>query len=256
MFRLFFTQIRERFHRNPYLYWAPILFTSAYYLLVQAQSFNSLENLTVDSRFRARAGQDAPASNHLMLVAIDEDSLKTAGAWPWSRALHGDFLKLMQAGGASVVAFDFAFTEPQSDSADAALAGGMAAMGGNVITGAITNSTSSSPAEPGVPQAGRSRPITHIEGDPSHIFRSPSAELPIERLRAESYFGFVDSPGSGPDGIRRRVPLLVRVGSEYWPSLSTQALLSYWHLTADQLTVKLGRYLEFPDRPRNETRPD
>ena len=49
-----------------------------------------------------------------VLIAIDESSLEIVGRWPWSRSIHAQLLTTLSQGkGASVVAMDIVFSEPQ-----------------------------------------------------------------------------------------------------------------------------------------------
>lgn len=54
------------------------------------------------------------AANNIILVAIDDRSLKNAtyGNWPWRRRAYADLLKVLHSFKPSVIAFDIAFLEP------------------------------------------------------------------------------------------------------------------------------------------------
>ncbi|MSQ19237.1 MAG: EAL domain-containing protein [Betaproteobacteria bacterium] len=52
----------------------------------------------------------------IVIVEIDNASLERIGRWPWSRAIHAEFVDLAQRAGAKSVGFDIAFAEP--DAAD------------------------------------------------------------------------------------------------------------------------------------------
>ena len=63
--------------------------------------------------------------------------------------------------------------------------------------------------------------------------------------------GFVDSDPA-TDGVRRLLPLLLRVGGEVYPSFALQTLMLAWNVSADQVTARLGDSIEMPgpDGPR------
>jgi len=53
----------------------------------------------------------APA-NDIVIVAIDEQSLRELGRWPWSRRIHATLVQTLTAAGAKAIALDIAFVEP------------------------------------------------------------------------------------------------------------------------------------------------
>ncbi len=211
--------------------------------LVLAQNspaLQRLENLTLDLRFRARAAFDPPASRHLLWVGIDEASLDTFGRWPWPREILGQFGTLLAAFGPRVVALDLLFTERDTGNpeGDLALAAGLGALG-SAITGALL-----SEAPPTVtPGKSLTTPLPHVVGQSNKLYSQPFALRPIPELSELSHFGFIDSHPNTTDGIRRRVPLVVRVGHEYYPSLALQAVMLYWNVAPEQVEVELGNMI-------------
>ncbi len=59
-----------------------------------------------------------PVSGDVVIVGIDEPSLKAIGRWPWRRSVHAALLDRLRASGARAVALDFLFTEPERDGDD------------------------------------------------------------------------------------------------------------------------------------------
>jgi adenylate cyclase len=70
-----------------------------------------LEAKALDLRFRWR-GEQAPGSQVVMVV-IDDASITKLGRWPWSRHRFAALVRRLKAAGASVIAFDLLFTEPE-----------------------------------------------------------------------------------------------------------------------------------------------
>ncbi len=93
---------------------------------------------------------------------------------------------------------------------------------------------------PGSPEAKAStlRALPKVEGDRSRILTDPLMLLPAGELSQVAEIGFVSTP-PGSDGIRRWVPLVVRVGDEVYPTLSLQSLLKYWDVKPDDVVVRL-----------------
>jgi adenylate cyclase len=70
-----------------------------------------LETKALDLRFRWR-GVQSPGSQVVMVV-IDDASITKLGRWPWSRHRFAALVRRLKAAGASVIAFDLLFTEPE-----------------------------------------------------------------------------------------------------------------------------------------------
>jgi serine phosphatase RsbU (regulator of sigma subunit)/CHASE2 domain-containing sensor protein len=194
----------------------------------------------MDLRFRTRASQDPPADSRLMLVEIDGASLEVFGRWPWLRERHGDLCKLLAVNNPGAVAFDLLFTEPSQPEDDAYFVECVQALP-CVVTGALAGDAPS----PVPPDSTRTKPIRSIHGDRKAVVGKAGALLPIPALGAVSWMGFINSDPSG-DGVRRRVPLLYRVGEEVYPSLALQTLLLFWKVAPDQVDVRLGEWIEMP----------
>jgi adenylate cyclase len=81
--------------------------------------------------------------------------------------------------------------------------------------------------------------LDKIEGDRTRILSDELMLLPAGELGRTAEIGFATTP-PGTDGIRRWVPLMVRVGDSVYPTLSLQSLLRFWDATPDQVIVRLG----------------
>lgn len=62
------------------------------------------------------------ASEDILIVAIDEDSLSAFGKWPWSRDRHAALFRKMGSSQSSVIAFDILLSEASTADIDADLA--------------------------------------------------------------------------------------------------------------------------------------
>jgi adenylate cyclase len=83
---------------------------------------DSFEALTLDYRFHIRNLISHPIqSNDVVVVAIDEKSLKEFGRWQWSRVLLADLIEGILELEPRVLAVDIWFPEPESEEADRAL---------------------------------------------------------------------------------------------------------------------------------------
>ncbi|MCT8972386.1 CHASE2 domain-containing protein [Microbaculum marinisediminis] len=177
------------------------------------------------------------------IVDIDQASLSAYGRWPWPRELVARLVVRLEQLGAVVIAFDFAFPDPEPDplaalytaledrpeartlldqlpkprSGDDAFA---AAIGeGSVVLGAIGRAD----AGPEIPPAPTSFAL--LGSDPSrHVptFRTATLNTPVLNDAAAGIGSLNWFPES--DQIVRKVPLVVRFGDALYPSLVSETL--------------------------------
>ncbi|HEY7819351.1 MAG TPA: CHASE2 domain-containing protein, partial [Vicinamibacteria bacterium] len=177
--------------------------------------FESLEYQLYDADFRMNAKGEAPAE--IVIVAIDEPSLKRLGSWPWPRAYHAEVLRQIRARGAKVIGMDIGFYEPDriEPMNDQELAAATREAG-NVVLPVILEKFTRDGVEmikvmenlPEVTEAAAGVGHAHIE--------------------------------SSADGIARKVHLAYRTGGE-----------TYWGMSLEILK----RYLGLPDAALRELRP-
>ena len=73
----------------------------------------------------------------VVLVLIDDESLRQYGRWPWSREILGTLVNKIAKAGAGVIGLDVLLSEPQSPATDAALEQALKASARTVIVGKI-----------------------------------------------------------------------------------------------------------------------
>lgn len=209
------------------------------FALMRTTLFRRIEDLTGDERTKLRRQFDVtfPATE-LAVVGIDEDSLREFGRWPWDRKVHDRFMRALTFPRPAVVAWDILFTEgtPQDDSLAKAIA-----YNRSVILGGDTSDDPENGFTPAAALAARVRvhAFKKVEGDQTKILSAPTMLVPTGRLAEVSEIGFVDTP-PGLDGVRRKAPLIVRVGDQVYPTLGLRTLMEYWDASADNVTVRLG----------------
>jgi adenylate cyclase len=180
----------------------------------------------------------------IRIVDIDDDSLKKIGQWPWPRTLVAQLIDKLREAGASVVAFDFDFAEPDrtspklllpliaqngdgSGEAEKLLAAlpdpdqRLAAAMGTVptVTGFIlTNHGEARPpaAKAGFAFAGDD-PVGQVDSFPAAVANLPA----LEAVAAGN--GFLNQYPDW-DHVVRRVPLILKLGDKPYPSLAAEAL--------------------------------
>jgi adenylate cyclase len=85
------------------------LFTWAY--LARPAMLEHMELGAYDLRLQARGR--VPDSGRVALVAVDEDSLRRVGRWPWSREVMAQLVERLDGMGVLSVGFDIGFFDPQ-----------------------------------------------------------------------------------------------------------------------------------------------
>jgi len=94
-----------------------------------------------------------PAPADIMIVAIDEASLKSIGRWPWSRSVHADLVNKLKQEQARVIGLDIIFSEPElsNTKADQALAQAIEGAGNVVLPVLFEEPYKGSPIKQSVP---------------------------------------------------------------------------------------------------------
>jgi len=133
-------------------------------------------------------------ASDVLIVAIDEDSLKSIGRWPWPRHIHASAIERLAAAGPKAIGYDVLFVEPSRDDAQVARA---IARAGNVVL-PITFS------------------VPGINGAPF------DPQLPVPPIAsAARALGHADlQPES--DGVVRRASVFAGNSQIHWPSMPEQ----------------------------------
>jgi adenylate cyclase len=166
-----------------------------------------------------RIGALSTPERRLVVVDIDEASLKQVGPWPWPRSTIAKLSQKLEQAGVVVQVYDINFPDPKES--DAALAEAWAAA--PVVAGQIFS------LDPGVtPRVGQVGGAIAAAGCPpfasrSHGFYGHAEEL----LRANPAIGHI-TPRTGSDGVVREIPALICHEGRAYPSLSLAAL---WRAT-------------------------
>jgi adenylate cyclase len=159
------------------------------------------------------------------IVAIDDESLKRLGQWPWPRERLAALVEALKGAGAAAIAFDFLFSE--KDRADAGAPTGetpdnvfaRAIDGAPVVLGSFVSEAPNGavgPAKAGFVTAG--------DDATKFLTPSPGALAPLSELAQHAAgVGFLNwRPDS--DRVVRRVPLILNVDGALHPSLAMEAL--------------------------------
>lgn len=169
-------------------------------LLMTVGIFQRLEVQSRDALF-----VPYPVSGIVTMVEIDDAALAEYGRWhTWPRTLHAQLINQLHAAGARAIVFDLIFDVPSS--ADAELAAAMR-QAGNVVQPVLGQGDAYRDVPGTMRFAGRILPQPEL--------RSAAAMLGHTNILHDS------------DGYVRRIPALITVGTEHYPSLALAAIQVY-----------------------------
>ncbi len=224
-----------------YLVFLLIAFVSSLVIFwVDFASVTFIKNVDLkikDVRLLLRGPVKPPSS--VVIVAIDNKSVKEIGRWPWSREIIGDLIKGIAEYGVKVVALDVVFSETQNTGSDTALAESIA-LSGNVIEGHFFRNEMH-PIDPEVLAQIQSSKIQQLQIDsgvssvPLIEYANLDANIATIGQGALAY-GFFNII-SDSDGLFRRLPLLMLYKGDIYPSMVLQALK---HYTQESAQVSIG----------------
>ncbi|HEX8168103.1 MAG TPA: adenylate/guanylate cyclase domain-containing protein [Beijerinckiaceae bacterium] len=180
----------------------------------------------------------------VVIVDIDEDSLRSLGQWPWPRTVVADIVDRVTRAGAAAIAFDVVFSEPDRSSPalaaesfrglddetraklkslpsnDAVLAEAVARS--RVILGQTAVQKPSAAPEGEPPPQTPFGVLGPTEAPPLVAFPGLLRNVPELERAAAGRGLFTIRPE--PDGIVRRVPIVMRAGGQTVPSLTLEML--------------------------------
>jgi CHASE2 domain-containing sensor protein/signal transduction histidine kinase len=150
------------------------------------------DQLLYDAQLQLLAG---PASEDIVIIGIDEQSLNEFGRWPWRRELHAELLDRLAQEQPGAIALDIIFAEPDltNPQGDRRLARAIG-RNGNVVLPVLMEQR----RQGGIP----------TETLPYPLFAEQSAAMGHVHVELD------------PDGIARRMYLYEGLGGSYWPHLA------------------------------------
>lgn len=182
---------------------------------------DTLDRYLYDTRLKL---QPARANGRVIIVDIDERSLKAQGRWPWSRQTIARLVDTVaRDGGARAMAFDMVFAEPQAEQDPTlmkALTGVPVVLGYYFSSelGAVSSGLLPEPVWPAVVLADRRIAVTSWNG-----YGAPVVPL----ARAARSAGFFN-PMVDRDGVVRSLPLLAEYRGRLYESLAVATLRTYF----------------------------
>lgn len=136
-----------------------------------------------------------PASDRIVIVAIDPQSLASLGNWPWPRAVHARLLQRLTAAGVRGIGMDVTMSEPDRSHPD----------NDRLYAQAMRSN---------------GRVVMPVFAEAAELGGVLEEVLPAPAIaRDAAAFGHVDA-SRDPDGVTRGVYLKAGLGQPQWPALS------------------------------------
>jgi adenylate cyclase len=184
-----------------------------------------------------------PEATPVVIVDIDEASIGRVGQWPWPRNRLAELVDRLGQLGAAAVAFDIIFAEPDQTSPNRIVrnwpeplrqrilqaAAGELADNDSVFAEALARvptvmGFALDNANPGRLPLLRSRFARAGDDPEAFISAFDGAVTTLPHLESAAAGNGALNQIPEPDGISRRIPLLLRIGKEMYPGLAVEAL--------------------------------
>ena len=240
----------------------------------RSPAVQQIEAQLLDLRFRWRP--PTPPSDDIVLVLIDDASIREVGRWPWSRAVIAEGLARLAEARARTVGVDLLLAEAEpsavpealrdrlrqalgqlgslldSLSGDAELAGEMRAAGNVVLpfSFGVGGPADASLPEPPAAVATTAFRIVHGPGSASSMppLSATSVLAPIPQLaEAASTLGHTNTILDRDGAARFELPA-VAYGLQAFPSFALEVARRHLGVPRDQVRLELGRGVRMADR--------
>ena len=195
-------------------HWALAFVTAALLIFAHYDDSNIVQTIRL-KQFDLLQQTDKPrTSPDIAILELDEATIEKYGQWPWKRTVLADIVIKLREAGAGIIVLPIVFSEEDRLGGDMPF---IETIAGNGVVIAQAGSTQTD--RDAVP-----RGVAKI-GDPlPYLFEWPGMLGPIPLLGMNADGVGVVNTAPEIDGVVRRVPLIMRVGSETYPSLAVEVI--------------------------------
>jgi adenylate cyclase len=195
-------------------HWALAFITAALLIFAHYDDSNVVQTIRL-KQFDLLQQTDTPVpSQDIAILEIDEATIEKYGQWPWKRTVLADIVVKLRESGAGIVVLPMVFSEEDRLGGDMPF---IETIAGNGVVIAQVGSTQ-------VNRNAVPRGVAKI-GDPlPYLFEWPGMLGPIPLLGENADGVGVVNTAPEIDGVVRRVPLIMRVGDETYPSLAVEVI--------------------------------
>jgi len=194
------------------------------------------ENRIKDQMFQARGV--IKGNENIVIIDIDEKSLKAIGQWPWSRDVVAQLLQNLAEYGVGIVGLDVVFAEPDNSSPKSVFKKLGLPNGDVVDYDAILGETiAQTPTivgyvfalqddgiAPESPPRSSAIIVEENKPDTSYLIKPHRAILNIPQIHQNAYSSGYFNTIPDSDGIVRSIPLVMQYDGIAYPSLSLEMM--------------------------------
>ena len=229
-------------------HWALAFITAALLIFAHYDDSTVVQTLRL-KQFDLLQQTDTPVpSQDIAILEIDEATIEKYGQWPWKRTVLADIVVKLREAGAGIVVLPMVFSEEDRLGGDMPF---IETIAGNGVVIAQVGSTQ-------VNRNAVPRGVAKI-GDPlPYLFEWPGMLGPIPLLGENADGVGVVNTAPEIDGVVRRVPLIMRVGDETYPSLAVEVIRLATGAPSYQIKAGLGgvEKIRIPGYPIVSTDPN
>ncbi|MDQ6993823.1 MAG: adenylate/guanylate cyclase domain-containing protein [Mariprofundus sp.] len=185
----------------------------------------------------------SPTSKPIVYLLITDNSLIEADevdgiSWPWPRSAYGEAVRFLKNAGAAEIIFDVMFTERSVHGLADDISFSESFQGANVTLASLSSSKQNHMSKKLLKTNSLlTKPFTlNIQGIKKSALQDfPYLRAPVQELAARAK-GIGDVKFiQDSDGIGRRVPLFIRSGDQFHPTLALSAAASLLGITSYQM---------------------
>ena len=229
-------------------HWA-LAFVTAVLLIFAHYDDSSVVQTVRLKQFDLLQQTDTPVpSQDIAILEIDEATIEKYGQWPWERTVLADMIMQLREAGAGIIVLPMLFSEEDRLGGDQRLVDTI--VGNGVVIAQVGSTQVNRGAVP--------RGVAKI-GDPlPYLFEWPGMLGPIPLLGENADGVGVVNTAPEIDGVVRRVPLIMRVGEETYPSLAVEVIRVATNAPSYQIKAGAGgvEKIRIPGYPTVNTDPN
>ena len=229
-------------------HWALAFVTAALLIFAHYDDSSVVQTLRL-KQFDLLQQTDTPVpSQDIAILEIDEATIEKYGQWPWKRTVLSEFVFKLREAGAGIIVFPMLFSEEDRLGGDQRLVDTI--VGNGVVIAQVGSTQVNRGAVP--------RGVAKI-GDPlPYLFEWPGMLGPIPLLGENADGVGVVNTAPEIDGVVRRVPLIMRVGEETYPSLAVEVIRVATNAPSYQIKAGAGgvEKIRIPGYPIVNTDPN
>ena len=158
--------------------------------------------------------EEKELSKDIGIVTIDEKSIEKYGQWPWSRDVIAEVITDLRKAGAGVIMIPILFSEEDRLGGDDILSQTLID-NGVVIAQVGTSQINKNSVPRGVAKIGNPLP---------YLFEWDGMLGPIQKLGQNANGVGVINTAPEIDGVVRRIPLIMRIGQDTYPTMAVEVI--------------------------------